>query len=124
MRVINFILGIMFLVFAFLQLDDPDPFIWILIYGLMSVYCIMAIFNLYPQKFLIGTAAVFVLYSLMYVDGVVEWLKSDNPSALFDDVMKMEHLYIEESREFLGLLICIAVLVFYIVRSRTIQKTN
>jgi hypothetical protein len=27
--------------------------------------------------------------------------------------MKMEHLYIEESREFLGLVICLVVLAFY-----------
>jgi hypothetical protein len=124
MRVVNFILGVMFLLFAFLQLNDPDPVVWILIYGVMSVFCIMAIFNFYPQKFLIATASIYVLYSLMFVGGVMDWLKSGDRSALFDDVAKMDHLYIEESREFLGLMICVAVLIFYIIRSRAIRKTN
>lgn len=123
MRVVNFLLGIMFLVFAFLQLNDPDPVIWILIYGLMATFSIMAIFSFYPQRFLLAALAVFVLYSLLYVDGVIAWLGSDDRSALFDDVMKMQYWYIEEAREFLGLLICIAVLIFYIVRSRGIRKT-
>ena len=123
MRVVNFLLAIMFLAFAFLQLNDPDPLIWILIYGVMSVFCIMAIFEFYPQKFLIATAAIFTMYSLIYIPGVLEWLRSENKSELFDEIAKMNHLYIEESREFLGLLICLTVLILYIVRSRRIQKS-
>ena len=122
MRVVNFLLAIMFLAFAFLQLNDPDPLVWILIYGVMSVFCIMAIFEFYPQKFLIATAAIFTMYSLIYIPGVLEWLRSENKSELFDEIAKMNHLYIEESREFLGLLICLSVLILYIVRSRRIQK--
>lgn len=120
MRIVNFLLAIMFLAFAFLQINDPDPILWILIYGLMAVYAVMAIFDFYPQKFLIATAAIYALYSLMFVSGVIDWFNSGDRSALFDDVAKMEHLYIEESREFLGLIICIIVLVVYIIRSRKI----
>jgi hypothetical protein len=54
---------------------------------------------------------------LIYHPGVLEWLQSENKSDIFDDVKKMENLYIEESREFLGLMICIAALVFFVVRS-------
>ena len=117
MRILNFILAIMFLAFAFLQLNDPDPVIWILIYGIMSVTCILAAFNFYSRRFLFALIIVYAVYSLLYIPGVIDWLQHDNRSALFDDVAKMEHLYIEESREFLGLLICIAVLGFYIFRS-------
>lgn len=122
MRIVNFLLVIMFLIFAFLQINDPDPVIWILIYGVMAVYCVMAMFEFYPQRFLIATAAIYTLYSLLYAPGVAEWLRQDDRSELFDDLAKMEHPYIEESREFLGLLICVAVLIFYIIRSRKIRK--
>src|SRR5687768_2790860 len=111
MRIVNFLLAIMFLAFAFLQINDPDPILWILIYGLMAVYAVMAIFDFYPQKFLIATVAIYALYSLLFVPGLIDWFNSGDRSALFDDVAKMEHLYIEESREFLGLIICIVVLV-------------
>lgn len=123
MRILNFLLAIMFLVFAFLQINDPDPVIWILIYGIMAVYCVMAMFEFYPQYVLIASAAIYVLYSLNYVKGgVMVWLQQDNKTELFDDLAKMEHPYIEETREFLGLMICVAVLIFYIIRSRKIRR--
>lgn len=107
----------MFLTFAFVQINDPDPVIWILIYGAMAVLSIMAIFEFYPKKFIIGLLVLFVLYSLVYVPGVLEWLRKDNKALLFDDLAKMQFPYIEEAREFLGLLICVVVLLFYTIRS-------
>jgi Transmembrane family 220, helix len=117
-RIVNFLLAVMFLVFAFVQVNDPDPIIWILIYGAMAVLAIMAIFEFYPRKFLIGLLIVFVLYSLVYWRGVLEWFQQDDKSLLFDDVAKMQYPYIEEAREFLGLMICIIVLAFYLIKSR------
>ena len=117
MKILNFILAIMFLAFAFVQINDPDPAIWILIYGAMAVLAVLAMFEYYPKKFLIGLTVLFVAYSVVYLPGVLEWLRQDNKSQLFDDVAKMEHLYVEQSREFLGLMICVLALIFYIVRS-------
>ena len=118
MRIVNFILAIMFLLFAFVQINDPDPIIWILIYGAMAVLCIMAIFEFYPTKFTIGLLVLYVLYSIVYIPGVLEWLRQENKAMLFDDVAKMQYPYIEEAREFLGLLICIIVLIVFVIRAR------
>lgn len=118
MRVLNAILALMFLAFAFVQINDPDPIVWILIYGTMATVCIMAIFEYYPRKVLVGLLALYVAYSvytLIYHPGVLEWLRSDTKADIFDDVKKMENLYIEESREFLGLMICLVVLLAYVV---------
>jgi hypothetical protein len=117
-RIVNFLLAVMFLVFAFVQVNDPDPIVWILIYGVMAVFAIMAIFEFYPRKFLIGLLIVFVLYSTVYWRGMLEWFQQDDKSLLFDDVAKMQHPYIEEAREFLGLMICVVVLAFYLIKSR------
>ena len=118
MRIVNFILAIMFLLFAFVQINYPDPVIWILIYGAMAVLCIMAIFEFYPAKFTIGLLVLYVLYSIVYIPGVLEWLRQENKAMLFDDVAKMQYPYIEEAREFLGLLICITVLIVFVIRAR------
>lgn len=118
MRVVNFILAVLFLVFAFVQINDPDPLIWILIYGAMAVASVMAIFAYYPFRFLLALLVAYTVYSFTYFDGVVEWLRQDNKAGLFDEIAKMEHWYIEEAREFLGLLICIIVLVIYIILAR------
>ena len=122
MRITGFVLAVMFLAFSFVQINDPDPLIWIMIYGSMAVVSVMAAFSYYPRKFLIGLLVVFAAYSIMYFDGVREWLKQDDKSALFDEVAKMEHLYIEEAREFLGLVICMVVIVVYRVKSRKLAK--
>lgn len=122
MRIIHFILAVMFLTFAFVQVNDPDPVVWILIYGSMAVLSIMAIFEFYPKKFIIGLLVLFLLYSIVYVPGVMEWMRKDNKAMLFDDLAKMQFPYIEEAREFLGLVICIAVLVMFIIRSRKSAK--
>lgn len=123
MKVVNFLLAVIFLLFAFVQLNDPDPLIWILIYGAMAVVCIMAMFAYYPMKFLVTLLVAYIAYSLFYLGGVSDWLKSENKSELFDEVAKMEHLYIEESREFLGLMICVVVLVIYVIMARRRRTT-
>jgi hypothetical protein len=118
MRIINFILAVMFLIFAFVQINDPDPVIWILIYGVMAVMCILAIFEFYPGKVIAGLLVIFILYSFAYVPGVIEWLTKDNKALLFDDIAKMQYPYIEQAREFLGLMICIGVLIFHLARAK------
>lgn len=120
MRILNFILALMFLAFAFVQINDPDPVVWILIYGAMATLCIMAIFKYYPRKFMIALLVLYLaycVYTLIYHPGILQWLQSENKSDIFDEVAKMENLYIEESREFLGLMICVGVLIIYMVRA-------
>jgi lipoprotein signal peptidase len=121
MRVVNFLLAVVFLIFAFLQINDPDPLIWILLYGAMAVVCIMAVFSYYPLRFMFALLVVYVGYSVNYFDGVSEWLRQDNKAALFDELAKMEYWWIEEAREFLGLMICVIVLVGYIIQARRRQ---
>ena len=124
MRILNFVLAVMFLFFAFLQVNDPDPLIWIIIYGIMAVLAIFAMFGIYHPKVIIGILVLYVAYSFVYMHGVLTWLKLDNKAELFDDVAKMEQWYIEESREILGLWICILVLLFYFFRSRAFAPSS
>jgi hypothetical protein len=122
MKALNFILAVMFLFFAFLQVNDPDPLLWIAIYGAMAVLGVLAMFNIFHSKVILTLMGVFAAYSLLALKGVQEWLRQENKSALFDDVAKMQHPYIEETREFMGLWICIIVLIFYYIRSRKLAR--
>lgn len=117
-KIINFLLAVMFLVFAYLQLNDPDPIVWIPIYGVMAIVCVFAMFKYYPRTILFSLVIFYTLYSFFYIPGVKEWLAQDDKSQLFSNVAKMEHPFIEESREFLGLMINVAVLVVYLIISR------
>lgn len=124
MKILNLILAVMFLLFAFLQINDPDPLVWIFIYGAMAVICILAAFKIYSRIAMIVLFVVYAAYGFMLLPGVREWLASEDRSALFDDVMKMQYPYIEESREFLGLIICIAVLVLEFFLSRKVKTAS
>ena len=121
MKIVNLLLAVLFVVFAFLQINDPDPAIWILIYGVMAVTCVLAAFGHYYPKVLIAILVVYVVYSATYWESILRWLKADNKAMLFDDVAKMENLYIEESREFLGLFICIIVLIIHLAMARRLR---
>ena len=118
MKIFNFILAALFLVFAFVQVNDPDPLLWILIYGAMAVLAVLAMFNIFYRPVIIALLILYVGYSLIYLPGVKEWMQQEDKTDLFDNVAKMNNLYIEEAREFLGLWVCIAVLIFYFIRSR------
>ncbi len=118
MKIFNLVLALMFLLFAFVQINDPDPVIWILIYGIMAVSCVLAAFRRYYPPATLVLLVIFAIYGLSYGPGLIEWMKSDNKWMLFSDIAKMEYSYIEESREFLGLLIAILVLLMHWVSSR------
>jgi amino acid transporter len=118
MKVFNLLLAVLFIIFAFLQINDPDPVVWILIYGAMAVACVLAAFGYYYTKALATILVVFVAYSFVFLSGVIEWFHSDDKSMLLDDIAKMQYPYIEESREFLGLTICILVLIMHLLSAR------
>jgi hypothetical protein len=78
----------------------------------------MAIFKFYPRLFLSALLVVYSIYSYFFLAGVQEWWEQESLGVIFDDIAKMEYPYVEESREFIGLWICIAVLAFYLILSR------
>ena len=114
MKILHFILATLFFAFTVVQFNDPDPLLWILIYGSMSAVCVMAGFKLYFPKVMIVQGVLYLVYCVLLWPGVSRWFSSDNKAMLFDDIAKMQNLYIEESREFLGLAICLVVLALYL----------
>jgi Transmembrane family 220, helix len=124
MRILNSILALMFMAFAFVQVNDPDPILWILIYGVMAIISVMAIFEYYIPAFMYALAVGFGVYLVILFPGMMDWYNSPDRSLLFDDIAKMQYTYIEEAREFLGLVICLMTLGFYILRARQAAKKS
>jgi hypothetical protein len=118
MKILKIFLGVLFFLFVLVQFNDPDPLLWILIYGSMMVISIMAVVHRYPLRLMTAMAAGFLIMTILYFDGFADWLRSPDRYLLFDDLAKMQYPYIEEAREFLGLLVCLAVLIFYFYRSK------
>ncbi|MCU0419641.1 MAG: transmembrane 220 family protein [Cyclobacteriaceae bacterium] len=114
-KIINGLLALLFMAFAFVQVNDPDPLVWIAIYGSTAVACIMAMYRYYPRPYLAGLLVLFLVYLAFLFPGMVDWYRSADRSLLFDDVAKMQYPYIEEAREFLGLALCAIAVAVYLV---------
>jgi hypothetical protein len=118
MKILKIFFAVLFLLFAIVQLNDPDPIVWILVYGAMVVVSMMVAFGRYPVRIMTAMAAGYLILTVMHFDGFTDWLGSPDRRLLFDDLAKMQYPYIEEAREFLGLLICLFVLIFYFYLGR------
>ncbi|MBX2893906.1 MAG: transmembrane 220 family protein [Cyclobacteriaceae bacterium] len=117
-KIINIVLAFLFLSFVIVQFNDPDPLLWITIYGNMAVLCAWSAFRT-PNKYWVLLAAIgYFAYALFLFPGAIEWFKSPDRSLLFDDLAKMQYPYIEETRECLGLLVCVLVLVWMLWKQK------
>jgi hypothetical protein len=58
MKIFNVVFCILFILFAAVQYNDPDPYIWIPIYLYAAVLCWLAFRNKYfPSAYLLGIVA-------------------------------------------------------------------
>lgn len=120
MKVFNLIFCLLFVFSAALQYNDPDPYLWIPIYMYGAVFCWLAFRNkYYPKAYLIGifVYSAYAIYLFFAKDGVLDWITRHNAEDIAA-TMKAEKPWIEETREFFGLLILIVVLLVDYVYSR------
>ncbi|GGA98668.1 MULTISPECIES: transmembrane 220 family protein [Mucilaginibacter] len=115
--IINIIFCLSFLVFAYLNLNDVDPWLWVPIYLSAAVCCGLVVFHqVYPKLYLCLIAIYLVHAGIIYFskDGVRDWVTKYNRPSLVE-TMQADKPYIEKTREFFGLLIIAgALLINYI----------
>jgi hypothetical protein len=113
MKIFNIVFGFLFLISAGLQYNDPDPYVWIPIYLYATILCWLAAANkFYPAAYLFGIIAYsgYALYLFFTEDGVLEWIQKHNAENIAGS-MKATTPWVEDTREFFGLVILIIVLV-------------
>ncbi|MBS1666660.1 MAG: transmembrane 220 family protein [Bacteroidetes bacterium] len=105
--ILNVIFCLAFAAFAYVNLNDVDAFLWVSIYVVASVFCGLAVFGkYYPIGYLIAMAfyLVYAVKLFFAKDGVRDWIvKYRTPSIV--ETMQATKPYIEQTREFFGLLI-------------------
>lgn len=109
-RFIALFFGLLFVLFAGLQYNDPDPQVWIPIYGLAAAACFMAYVGAGRWWFFVGMAVIYV------VAAVYQWPPKFE-GFLFSEV-GMRSLNIELAREAGGLAICAVVMSLLAVLTR------
>lgn len=110
MKVANIVFVILFSLFAILQLNDSDPFLWVGIYLSGSLLCLLPLIGKgQPVFFWVALTfyAVYATYLFINPNGVLSWYKDHNAENIAQS-MKAEKPWIEETREFMGLLILIS----------------
>lgn len=98
--------------FAAVQFNDPDPFLWVAIYGLVAAVSAFAAWQKYNRPALIFLMVVCIGGSIYYFPGLIE-LFSDHEIGDLTKTMKAEKPFIEKSRESLGLLLSFLVLLYH-----------
>ena len=113
MKIFNILFSILFLISAGLQYNDPDPYIWIPIYLYGTICCWLAAKNkFYPKAYLFGILVFtgYAVYLFFTEDGVLDWIQKHNAENIAGS-MKAATPWIEDTREFFGLVILIVVLL-------------
>jgi hypothetical protein len=128
MKIFNIIFFFLFIVFAALQYNDPDPYIWMPIYLFGAYLCFRTIQKKYnPVLYIMGFAA-YTLYGLyLFFDktGVIDWMREHHAENIAE-TMKAETPWVEETREFFGLVILIVVLIInmlWLKRNRAVSAS-
>ena len=120
LTIINYIMLIAFLVSVIVQYNDPDPLLWMVVYGIATVICILAAFD----RLNWGMSAVMALATLggaMFlaprVIGKVAFME------IFES-MQMKTIVVEYAREMGGLLIIAVWMVVLTFHLRRRQKQS
>jgi hypothetical protein len=129
MKAFNIIFIVVFIASAALQYNDPDPYIWVPIYLYGAYLCYQAIFKKYnPALYIIGLGIYLAYAAYLFFDkqGVLNWAEEHNAENIAQS-MKATKPWIEETREFGGLLILIIALLinmFWLRKQKRLSTAN
>ena|ERR1035437_7318205 len=110
--ILNAFFCLAFAAFAYVNLNDNDAWLWVSIYMVASVCCGLVVFGkYYPIVYLvaIGFYLVYAIILFFAKDGVRDWITKYKRESIVES-MQATKPYIEQTREFFGLLIISAAL--------------
>ncbi len=114
MKILYLVLSVMFLVFAGLQWNDPDPIHWTLCYLAIAISCALAAFGIFSKWWLWGVTIIIGIWMLIASPAFVHWVQGGFPNIAGQ--MEDSRPIIEETREFGGLVIAFVVMLFIALR--------
>jgi hypothetical protein len=107
MKYLYLVLTVIFVLFAILQYNDPDPEIWMPLYGYAAV---MSFFMFLGRMTNPAWSIIGVL--LFAITAIQDW-----PSTFkgMENAMTIMRPEIERARETSGMMICAATMLFYVI---------
>ena len=118
-KIKNLFLFVLFVIFAVLQLNDPDGLLWFSIYFIVSLICLYNTFKAIPKSILILSIIALMTYSAFHFSLFIDYLNTENKEEIFGE-MVYNKPYLEGSREFIGLLLA-AFGIMYQIKIRKLK---
>lgn len=112
----NSLLFVVFSLFAFVQLNDPDPIQWVTIYGIVALVSLLSIFNNIPKGLIYFISIALLIYAGFHFTYFMDYLQIEDKKELFGK-MVYEKPYLEGTREFLGLIMAAVAVLFQLTGS-------
>lgn len=110
--ILNGFFCISFILFAYVNLNDKDSWLWVPIYMVAAICCGLAAFKYYYPLIYLVAIAFYLIYAIRLFfskDGVRDWITVYKKPSIVES-MQATKPYIEKTREFFGLLIISAAL--------------
>jgi len=114
MKYFHYFLAVIFLLFAIVQYNDPDAFIWMPVYGATSFLALSYGLGRPQKRIAILLSIVLIIWAATYVPDLITWLRDGTPNIAGS--MKAESPHIELMREMFGLLLCLLVSGWYALK--------
>lgn len=103
MKIVHGIIALIFVWFAYVQINDPDPIGWVLIYFGVTVSIIMYLLEKNVHIVPLSGAIVCVIGMLLLIPDFLDWVQMGAPT--ITGSMKAESPHVEYTREFFGFII-------------------
>lgn len=121
LKIFNIFFCLAFIACAVVQYNDPDPYLWMPLYLYGAVLCgLAAAKRFYPKAYLAGMLVylIYAVYLFFTQDGVLDWI-GQHQAENIASTMKATKPWIEDTREFFGLILLTgALLVNYIASKK------
>ena len=99
MRVVNSVMLAVFLLSCAVQVNDPDPLLWIFYYGVAAVFTTLAIGKIYTRWAALAAVGYYIGFAVYLPGWSIETLELLRESKMSSDDVEL-------AREAFGLLVC------------------
>jgi membrane-anchored glycerophosphoryl diester phosphodiesterase (GDPDase) len=103
--------------FAFVQLNDPDPIHWVTLYGIVALVSLVSNFRKVPKLLIYILTIILLVYAGFHFNYFMDYLQIEDKNEIFGK-MVYEKPYLEGSREFFGLILAAGALLFQLIKTK------
>ena len=111
-RLVHAIVALAFVFMAAIQLNDPDPAYWIVVYVVVAAIPSARIFGYRLPKLVLIASGMVLSGLIIATPGTIDYLTSSDFAAIRGKMLG-EKPYVESAREFIGLAMAAISLIYY-----------